>query len=189
MGRLPGPLVLASESPQRRRLLRKLRVPFEIVPSRVSEASREKDPRLLVLALARKKALAVRRKRPDAVVLGSDTIVVCAGRIIGKPRNAREALGILRLLNGRWQQVYTGVVVAAPDGRILSRAVVSRVKARRLDESRLRALSAKHLDKAGAYAVQDREDPFIESISGDRDNVIGLPVFAVRALLRRLRAR
>lgn len=186
MGRLPGPLVLASESPQRRKLLKKLGIPFEIVPSHASESTRETNPRRLVARLALRKARAVAARRRGAVVLGSDTVVVCAGRVIGKPRGPGAALAMLRLLNGRWQRVYTGIALVAPGGRELSRVIVSRVKARRLPEPRLRQLAGKHLDKAGAYAVQDRRDPFIARIVGGRDNVIGLPVSAVRALLRKL---
>lgn len=182
-------LILASGSPQRRQLLKKLRRPFRIVASGVPENSREKDPRKLVRLLAKRKALAVARKHPGDVVLGADTIVVCAGKILGKPRDRADALRILRLLNGRWQRVYTGIAVASEGGkRVLVGAVLSRVKARKLPEEKLAVFAGKHLDKAGAYAVQDRDDPFIERVAGSFDNVIGLPVDAVRALLRRLDA-
>ncbi len=181
-------LILASASPQRRLLLQRLGRRFTILPSHVSERSAEKRPRQLVLLLARRKALAVAKTRPRDVVLGADTLVICRGRIIGKPRDARDAARILRLLNGRWQRVYTGVAVAAEGGkRLLSQAVVSRVKTRRLDAAQLRRLAGKHMDKAGAYAVQDKNDPFVERVEGPLDNVIGLPVDAVRRLLRRMR--
>ncbi len=186
MGRLLRPLILASGSPQRRTLLKKLRIPFRIVPSRVGERSAERDPRKLVVLLARRKAKAVARRHPGAIVLGADTLVVCRGRILGKPRNPADSLRILRLLNGRWQRVYTGAAVAIDGGsRIWSTAVGSRVLARRLPQERLAALAGKHMDKAGAYAVQDRDDPFIERVEGDFDNVIGLPVEACGRLLRR----
>ena len=179
-------LILASSSPQRRLLLRRLRRPFRVIASRVSERCDEKNPRQLVLLLAKRKALAVAKTHPGALVLGADTIVVCRGRIIGKPRDARHAMNILQLLNGRWQHVYTGIAVAGKGGKtLLQAAVVSRVKARRLSCARLLSLAGKHLNKAGAYAVQDRRDPFIERIEGPLDNVVGLPVEAVRLLLRR----
>jgi septum formation protein len=95
-------LVLASGSPQRRRLLREAGVRFRVVPSRVSERSAEKDPRRLVALLARRKALAVAKARPRDTVVGADTLVVCKGEILGKPRDAADALRILRLLNGSW---------------------------------------------------------------------------------------
>jgi septum formation protein len=180
------PLILASASPQRRHLLKKLRRPFSIVPSHVSERSGEKNARKLVILLARRKALEIAKLHPEALVLGADTIVVCAGRIIGKPRNHSHALEILTLLSGRWQKVYTGVAVASDGGRkIISSAEVSSVLCRKLPEEKLRAFASKHLDKAGAYAIQDRKDPFVSRIKGEKDNVIGLPVTLVRRLLQR----
>ena len=146
---------------------------------------------VLVILLARRKALAVAKARPQDVVIGADTLVVCAGKILGKPKDAAHALRILSLLNGRWQRVYTGVAVCDQGGtRMVSTAVLSRVKARRLSPQQLAVFAGKHLDKAGAYAVQDKKDPFIERIEGPFDNVVGLPVAAVGDLLRRLpRAR
>jgi len=179
------PLILASGSPQRKTLLKKLRRPFRIVPSHVSERSAEKDPRRLVILLAARKAKAVAKSHPEAVVLGADTLVVCRGKILGKPRDAAHSRRILRLLNGRWQQVYTGLAVAVEGGRIcLTGAVKSRVLARKLSEEQLMALAGKHMDKAGAYAVQDKDDPFISRVEGGLDNVIGLPVRAAGHLIR-----
>ncbi|MDD5627464.1 MAG: Maf family nucleotide pyrophosphatase [Elusimicrobia bacterium] len=179
-------LILASASPRRRILLRRLKVPFRVIPSRAGEESRERDPRRLVLKLALRKARDVARRHPDAVVLGADTIVVCRGEIIGKPRDHSHALRILDTLNGRWQEVYTGIAVVWEGGRTWrARAVKSRVLARRLSPERLHRLAGKHHDKAGAYAVQDRDDPFIERIEGDYGNVVGLPLDAARRLLER----
>lgn len=166
-------------------LLRQLGVKFRVVPSRVHERSRQRAPRRLVEELALRKAKDVARRNPKAVVLGADTIVVCRREILGKPRDHADSLRILGLLNGRWQQVYTGIAVVLQGGRtVFVRSVISRVLARRLNESQLRRLAGKHPDKAGAYAVQDREDPFIERISGDYDNVVGLPLHATRRLLQ-----
>lgn len=181
------PLILASGSPQRRRLLKGLGVPFRVVPSRVGEESREASPRRVVSDLAARKASAVARKRPGALVLGADTIVWCGGRILGKPANRGEARRILARLNGRWHRVYTGVaLVDASTGRTWSEVTMSRVKARRLPQAELERMAGRHLDKAGAYAVQDRDDPFIEAIEGPYDNVVGLPLASVRRLLRRV---
>lgn len=179
-------LILASGSPQRRKLLRAAGLRFKVVPSRVSESSRERNPRRLVLVLAERKARAVAKTQPRHLVLGADTIVVCRGQILGKPKDPADALRILRRLNGSWQRVYTGVAVAADGGkRLLKTAVVSRVRARKLPDEQLRRLAGKHLDKAGGYAVQDRDDPFIDRVEGPFDNVVGLPVDAVLRLLAR----
>lgn len=185
-------LVLASSSPRRRAILRAAGIRFRVDPSNTDESSSEKDPRRLVVALARKKALEVASRHPDLPVLGADTVVVCSGTILGKPANLADAVRMITLQSGRWQRVYTGTaLVVGP--RVYTDLAVSRVKARKLDPERLRRLAGKHMDKAGAYAVQDRKDPLVERIVGDRDNVVGLPMRSVRRLLRRaeraLRAR
>ncbi|MBI4346818.1 MAG: septum formation protein Maf [Elusimicrobia bacterium] len=187
MGRVTRPLVLASASPQRKKLLRELGLPFRIVPSRVPEDSRERNPRRLAGELALRKAEAVAKRRPGTLVLGADTVVWCAGELLGKPSGREEARRILGRLNGRWHRVYTGVaLVDADSGRAWREVALSRVKARRLPDAELDRLAGKHMDKAGAYAVQDREDPFIEKIEGDYDNVVGLPLASVRRLLKRV---
>lgn len=179
------PLILASGSPRRRAILRAAGVRFTVDPSGVHEKTREKNPRKLVTLLARRKAADVAKRHPGRLVLGADTIVVCAGEILGKPKNAKDGERMLRLLCGRWQSVWTGVAVVSPKGRLFSAAALSKVKARKLPEEKLRALIGKHMDKAGAYAVQDRKDPLVERVVGDRDNVTGLPMRVVRKLLAR----
>ncbi|MFH1725568.1 MAG: nucleoside triphosphate pyrophosphatase [Elusimicrobiota bacterium] len=179
-------LILASQSPQRRKLLRSLRIPFRIVAANVSEASRETRPGRLVARLALRKARAVAARHPKALVLGADTIVAHRGQILAKPKSEDDSARILNTLNGRWHRVYTGVALI--DGRTKkawSDVTVSRVKARRLPAGEIGRFVGKHMDKAGAYAVQDRGDPFIERIEGPLDNVIGLPLDGVRRLLRR----
>jgi len=119
-------------------------------------------------------------------VLGSDTLVVCRGEILGKPKDREDSERILRLLNGSWQRVYTGVCVAVGGGkRTYSDVAVSKVKSRKLTDEELLRFAGKHMDKAGSYAVQDKEDPFVEKVVGDFDNVIGLPLRSVRKLLKR----
>ncbi|MFH2203199.1 MAG: nucleoside triphosphate pyrophosphatase [Elusimicrobiota bacterium] len=179
-------LILASASPQRHRLLRRLRRPFLIIPAEVSERCAEHAPRRLVVKLALRKARAVAREHPDALVLGADTVVAHRGAVIVKPRSRADSSRILNTLNGKVHRVYTGVaLVDGASGKSWTAAAVSKVKARRLPPAELERFIGKHMDKAGAYAVQDRRDPFIERIEGPRDNVIGLPLECVRQLLRR----
>jgi septum formation protein len=135
--------------------------------------------------LALRKAKAVAARHPRSIVLGADTLVVCRGAVLGKPANRTDNARMLGSLNGRWHRVVTGVaLVDAPSGRVWREVVVSRVKARRLKPEELALFIGKHMDKAGGYAVQDRKDPFIERIIGPFDNVVGLPLSAVRRLLR-----
>lgn len=170
-------VVLASKSPRRIELLRQLGVAFDIIPAQGKENCPHKRPSLRVKALAAQKAFEVARKYPQAVVIGADTLVYCKGEIIGKPKNKADALRILRKLNGAWQRVYTGVcIVCLQEQKMLFGYDVSRCKARRLAPGELAHLAGKHMDKAGAYAVQDNEDPFIERIVGSRSNVVGFPV-------------
>ncbi|MFI5361612.1 MAG: Maf family protein [Elusimicrobiota bacterium] len=159
---------------------------FRADPSDVDENISESNPRRLVARLARLKALAVAERHPGSLVLGADTIVVCAGEILGKPRNLKDAVRMITLQSGRSQRVYTGVALVK-GRRVYAGVAVSKIVARKLDERQLKRLAGKHLDKAGAYAVQDRKDPLVSRIVGDRDNVVGLPMRVVRLLLARAR--
>ena len=187
MGRLRRlDLILASASPRRRAILRAAGLSFRVDPSSVDENIPEKNPRRLVAKLARLKALEVSKRHPGLLTLGADTLVVCAGEILGKPKDLKDAVRMITLQSGRWQRVYTGVALVK-GRRVYAEVAVSKVRARKLDDTRLRSLAGKHMDKAGAYAVQDRKDPLVERIVGDRDNVVGLPMRVVRRLLKRAR--
>lgn len=181
-----GKIVLASASPRRRAILRAAGVSFRVDPSTVDENIREKNPRRLVVMLAKLKALEVSRRNPGSLVLGADTLVVCRGEILGKPKDLKDAVRMITLQSGRTQRVYTGTALVS-GRRIFTDCAVTVVYARRLDPSRLRRLAGKHMDKAGAYAIQDRHDPLVSRIVGDRDNVTGLPMRSVRRLLARAR--
>jgi len=179
-------LILASKSPRRKELLSEAGIKYRVVPSRIKEVSAYKRPALIVRELAYKKALSVALRHPGSPVLGSDTLVYCKGEVLGKPSGHREALRLLRLLNGSWQAVHTGVALIWLDkGVFLAGADVTRCKARRLTETELAALASKHHDKAGAYAVQDKDDFFIEKIEGRFDTVVGLSMNLVRKFIKK----
>lgn len=183
---MSGLLILASRSPRRARLLKEAGIRFTKLPSRVKEISSFKNPALIVKELAYKKALSVALKKPGRPVLGSDTIVFCKGRILNKPKHRSDALRLLKLQNGSWQTVYSGVALLwLEKGIFLCDFDASRCKARRLGADELKELAGKHLDKAGAYAVQDAEDEFIEKIEGRFDTVVGLPMNLVRKFLKK----
>ncbi len=170
-------LVLASKSPRRIEILKQLGKTFEIIPSQCPEFSFYKRPSLRVVDLATQKAFDVARKYPGKYIVGADTLVFCKGEIIGKPKSKADALRILRKLNNSWQSVYTGVCLMCLDEhKALYGYEVSKCKARKLSQAQLLHLAGKHMDKAGAYAVQDEQDPFIERIVGSRSNVVGFPV-------------
>jgi septum formation protein len=179
-------LILASESPRRRRLLKEAGFKFRVLPSRIKEThSKRLSPSRIVRTLAIKKALKISRQHPHDYVIGSDTIVFINRHVVGKPRHARHAESILRELSGAWQKVYTGVALVWDGGKsIKSGVAVSSVKMRALNFADIKRASRTHLDKAGAYAVQETKDPFVEKIRGDYDNVVGFPMRIVRRLLR-----
>jgi septum formation protein len=175
-------LVLASGSPRRRALLEEAGIPFRVVVPDVAEDEPERgDPEAVAERNARRKAEAV----PDDLVLGADTVVAVGDRLLGKPRDEAHARDLLRALSGTTHAVVTGVALKAR-GRVLARTVTTRVTMRRLDEEEIRAYAAsgEGMGKAGGYAIQETADRFVTSVDGPRDNVVGLPVAAVRELLR-----
>ncbi len=175
-------LILASASPRRRALLEAAGIPFRIVvPELIEDAPERGDPHAVALANARRKAQAV----AGDLVLGADTVVAVKGRLLGKPRDGADAIGLLRALSGTTHVVVTGVALKAA-GRLLERTVETRVTMRRLREDEIEAYarSGEGMGKAGAYAIQETADRFVTRLEGPFDNVVGLPVDAVRALLR-----
>jgi septum formation protein len=186
-------LVLASASPRRRELLARAGVPFEALPAEIDERPHPGEAaEALVERLAREKAVAVARRvgpAPPRLVLGSDTVVVLDGEILGKPRDGTHAEALLARLSGRTHRVLTGVAIAASDrGAVESFVVASRVtmRAASADEIRRYVATGEPLDKAGAYALQGEGRRFVAAVEGSETNVIGLPMDETLALLRAL---
>jgi len=180
--------VLASASPRRRQLLAQAGVEFEIVESGVDEhrAPDESGPDF-ALRMACEKALAVSAGRPDALVLGADTVVEIDGDILGKPHDCGEARRMLQKLSGRMHRVFTGFALAR-GGRIVERdAIVSGVRFRELSDAEVEQYIATNepYDKAGGYAIQGDAGEFIAAVEGSTANVMGLPIDEVLEALRR----
>jgi septum formation protein len=181
-------LILASASPRRRELLARLGVPFTVVPSEIDERLDGPPTPAAVAALALAKARAVAARAAEGVVLGADTVVVVDGVALGKPRDAEDARAMLRRLRGRPHEVITGLaVVEASTGREASDAVVTRVVMAGAGDEAIDAYVAtgEPLDKAGAYAIQGRGAELVAGFVGSYSNVVGLPLHATAALLRR----
>ncbi len=172
-----APLILASTSPQRRAILEQLRIPFEVVAPNYAEAGH--DP----VEHAAGKARSV--DGADRPVLGVDTIVVCEGTVLGKPRDASEAEAMLERLGGRTHEVVSGLCLRTPAWEELGREL-TRVTFRRLTPRDLASYVAARewKGRAGAYAIQALGASLVERIDGDYLNVVGLPA----ALLVRLLA-
>jgi septum formation protein len=179
-------LVLASASPRRQELLRNAGIPFVLQPAHIPEnplpGERAKDS---AERLAREKALAVARQRPEDVVLGADTVVVVDGQILGKPVDAADAVRMLRMLSGRKHQVITGVCVVA-NGQSSVASETTAVTMSEISENEIAdyVATGEPMDKAGAYAIQGIASRWIPRIEGDYSNVVGLPVALVWRMLR-----
>ena len=179
-------LILASSSPRRAELLRAAGIPFEMFPVDVDEAVRRLEPPgEHVRRLAREKAGAAFAYNPDAVVLAADTIVTVGGEIMGKPRDADDAIRMLRLLSGREHEVLTGVALVARRGVVVEVAR-TRVWFNPLNETEITDYIAtgEPLDKAGGYGIQGFASRYIDRIQGSYSNVVGLPVALVYRLLK-----
>jgi len=179
------PLILASKSPRRRKLLKPIWPAFRVIPSRIRESAPGKTQ---AAAYARKlalaKALQVARTNTHALVLGADTVVVLRNKILGKPKTGSQALRMLKALQGTTHRVITAIaLVDTQTRRALVKHETSRVTMRKLTDAQVRRYAHKHTDKAGAYAVQDKKDPVVTRIVGSYTNVVGLPVKLVRQML------
>jgi len=190
--RLPHPVVLASQSPRRRELLRRLIDVYDVAVSDVDEdALTLPDPFETARSLALAKARAVFRLRPEALVIGGDTVVAFPGdegwRQLAKPVDAEDAVRMLSTLAGRTHTVATGVALVWPGGE-LAEVETSQVRFRDLDEAEIRAYVAtgEPMDKAGAYGLQGIGADFVAEVVGSRTNVIGLPLERLESMLCRL---
>jgi septum formation protein len=184
------PLILASASPRRRDLLRERGVSFEVIPAH-SDETVESTPEATVTSNARRKAAAIAAQRPDALVLGVDTEVWFGGRIFGKPSDMDDALRMLKELNGRTHEVYSGLCLAWDAGAKERTFVdVTHVHFHHRTDDELRKYLARigPLDKAGAYAAQDDQGEMIARVEGSYTNVIGLPMEVLEQELGEIRS-
>ena len=178
-------LILASASPRRQELLKLFGIPFII---RVADIDETMDPQASaydeVARLSREKAMAVSRENEDTVI-AADTIVVCQGKILGKPHSYEEAVSMLQLLSGRDHQVMTGCTVLKGD-RAETFTEVTDIHFRELSEKEIRryVASGEPMDKAGAYGIQGGAALFCEKMVGDYYNVMGLPVCRLGQVLK-----
>jgi septum formation protein len=160
---------------------------FEIDPADIDEAVRaDESPSCYVARIAVEKASAVAARHRDCLILASDTAVVVDGRILGKPRDDREASAMLGSLSGRGHDVLSAVVLRSSDQGSQIRVSATRVEFAELPRSWIDAYarSGEPLDKAGAYAIQGGAAAWIRRIEGSYSGVVGLPLFETAALLR-----
>lgn len=184
--------ILASGSPRRKELLERAGHNFKIVPSKIDESAFDTDrtpPIEYAKTLALAKAKDIAAEYPDMLVLGADTVVDCDGEIIGKPRDHIDAEAVVRKLFSRPHKVITGIaMVRLADETCISAAEVTTVYPKKMTESQI----AEHIrsqtwqGKAGAYAIQETGDEFVEKIEGSMSNVVGLPMELFEQLIEKL---
>ena len=183
---------LASASPRRLALLEQIGLEVQVFPADFAEVSGvAMEAEAVVKANALGKCRAVVARIGDLQpVIAADTVVVAAGKILGKPRDAQEAEAMLQLLSGKEHQVLTGLAVSYA-GRQLVEAAVTRVFFRELSLQEIKAYVAtgEPLDKAGAYGIQGRGAVLVNKIDGCYNNVVGLPLTRLQLMLAELQGR
>lgn len=181
-------VILASSSPRRLQLLQQIGIEAEVRPAAFDELSTGKMADEVVLANAVGKCQAVCADYGDKVpVIAADTVVVLDGKILGKPKDAADAVRMLTELSGRTHKVLTGVAVGF-DGRQLAEVCETEVIFRTLTAAEIAdyVATGEPLDKAGAYGIQGRGAVFVEKINGCYNNVVGLPLTRLHLILAKL---
>jgi septum formation protein len=180
-------LILASASPRRQELLKKITEDFIVFPADIDESvpkSVSADNYAEYLAV--KKAIAVFNKYPDSIVIGCDTAVILDDKILGKPKDKNEAKNMLRMLSGREHKVITGCALFCRK-KSLSFSVETKVRFYELSKQEIEDYinTDEPYDKAGGYGIQGKASLFISGITGDYYNVVGLPVAALNKAMRK----
>ena len=187
-------IILASASPRRRELLAQMGLSFEVMPSTKEEKIIEAEASEVVESLSAQKAEDIAQQiNGDATIIGSDTIVVCDGEIMGKPHSKEEAFSMISRLQGRKHQVYTGVtVIDRINGKESKKTFAAQadVSVYPMTDAEIEAYIAKgeSMDKAGAYGIQGAFGMFIKEIKGEYTTILGLPIAALYQTLKELQA-
>lgn len=193
-------IVLASQSPRRKELLARLHLPFEIIPAIGEENPPDSQPENVVLELARQKADEVYlRKQHDKscgqrnlLVIGADTVVVYRNQVLGKPQSREDAYEMLHMLSGTTHHVYTGICIvqSSHDREVIRHQFYEKTEvvfAALTEEEILHYIeSGDPFDKAGAYGIQGDFSVYVRGISGDYNNVVGLPIARLYQELKRI---
>lgn len=181
-------IILASGSPRRKELLAYIIDEFTVIPSNLEEIAFG-TPREQTLQLAKDKAMDIAKSNPEAVVIGADTLVAIADKVLGKPKDKEDAAYMLKSLSGKTHQVYTGVAII-DDGNIMTECVVTEVTFDDMTDEEIASYieTGEPMDKAGAYGIQGLSGKFILGISGDYFNVMGLPQNTLYKMLKNIGA-
>lgn len=185
-------IILASASSRRNELFKKLNLPFKIEKADIDEKPRLKEnPLQMVERLSFEKAKKISQKYPakNCWIIAADTTVALGKEILGKPKNKKEAVKMLQKLNGRSHWVFTGITILHPKtNKKITHVEKTKVFFRQISSKEIidYVNSEKILDKAGAYAAQEKAALFIKRIEGDFYNVVGLPICWLSLTLKKL---
>jgi len=171
-------IILASKSPRRKEILESLNIPFEIEPADIDENINENNNlEKEIEKLAYQKAKHVFDKHQDAIVIGSDTIVVIDNKVLGKPKNEDDAFRMLKSLSGNKHHVITGVAIVSKD-KIVNFHNTSMVTFSKMTDEEIKNYikTKEPMDKAGAYGIQGIGGRFVSNIDGDYYSIMGLPL-------------
>ncbi|MBL7996362.1 septum formation inhibitor Maf [bacterium] len=174
-----GLIILASASPRRAQILSQIGFNFKAVPSSIEETFTNHDPVQVARELAMNKAKEVAEIYPESIVIGADTIVFLNNQILGKPASEAEAIDMLRSLSGNTHVVYTAFAIIQ---KCVNKQIVdfetTEVTFRNISDEEIGVYvrSGSPMDKAGAYGIQDQSAVFVQKITGDFYNVVGLPI-------------
>ena len=180
-------IILASNSPRRKELLKAHNIEFDVIPSDILEVlNANLSPVENVMELAKQKALDVYNKSKITPILAADTVVVYGNQILGKPTDEEDAYRMLRLLSGKTHQVITGVAFISEVG-IQTSHEISNVTFKEISNDDIYEYikTKEPMDKAGSYAIQGIGAKFIESYDGEFDNIVGLPMKLVLQILKK----
>lgn len=182
-------IILASASPRRKQLMKKLDFPFEVVESNFEEVMDPSlDPHTLAMKLSLGKAQAVAKDYKNSIIIGADTFVICQGEILGKAHTKEVARKMLRKLSGKPHSVITGfTVIDTNSNRVQSNFEQSTVYIKKLTKKDIDEYikTGEPLEKAGAYAIQELGAKIVERYEGDYDNIVGLPLNSLSKTLEK----
>lgn len=175
-------IILASQSPRRRELIKKITTDFTVIPSNIDESIIHTEPHALPAELSKLKAYSIFSIYPNDTVLACDTVVILNNELMGKPKTKEQAKEMLRKLSGKKHVVISGYTFINKD-REITRTVRTYVYFNNLSEETINAYveSGSPMDKAGAYGIQDKDFDLVNHIEGSLYNVIGLPVEDIKA--------
>jgi len=183
-------IILASNSPRRKKILGEAGYKFNIVPSNVSEDIYENNPHKFTQELSKRKAKAIAAKFSDVIVIAADTMVVMDNKLFGKPSDFTEAFSMLSTFSGKKHKVVTGITIIK-NGEVITDSDEGTIKLKILTKAQIIEFinNTNPYDKAGGYSVEDLPKDYIDKIEGEVSTILGLPLHIVNRHLEFLKVR